>query len=119
MKDLNLVERRLAIEDFDLLQCIDRSLEKFGYAVKESIHWKISILYGSPRDALLSNPCIIIQVLRATFRDSAVGIEKHIFNEIVKSFGNSENCSTLEDLLKAMRDKGMLNKASPRMVLCR
>ena len=104
MKDLNQTQGRSTIEDFDLLQCIDRGLEKFGRSVKQSIYWKISILYGSPEEAILSKPETFLRVIRTTFRDSSAGIEKHLFDEIESKMGHFKDCSNLEDTLVAMKD---------------
>ena len=120
MKDLNQHQRGSEFGDLDLLECIDRGLEKFGRSVKQTIYWKISILYGTPQETIISNPSVFVQLLRNTFRDSAVGIEKVLLNEIVSRFGSLEDSGTLEDTLKTIRDQlGSTHNVSLRMILIR
>jgi hypothetical protein len=120
LKEPKQHQSRAGVEDYDLLRCIDKGLENFGKSVKQTIYWKISILYGSPQEAIISNPAILVEVIRNTFRDSAIGVEKFLINEIVSSFGRFEDCDTLEATLKVMRERyGLTGNAAPKMILSR
>ena len=115
MEEPRASPRRSAARENDLLRCIDTSLEKFGASIRQTIYWKISILYGSPHEAIIMNPAAFVDVIRTTFRDSAIGVEKFLLNEIKSNFGWFENCKTLEDVLKTLGGQFGLNNASQKI----
>jgi hypothetical protein len=77
------------MEEFDLLQCIDKGLEPFGLNVKQSIYWKMSILHNFSREEMIENPQLLVDIIKETLGDSAVEVEKSIIREIRTSFGIS------------------------------
>ena len=78
------------MEAYDLLKCVDNGLDRFGTSVKQTIYWKITILHGSLENAIVENPSIFIGVMREIFRDSAIGVERSIIEEIRNTFNLSE-----------------------------
>lgn len=80
------VEVELALEEYDLLQCVDRGLETMGSQIKRTVYWKISILHGSLHDTIVTNPKIFGNVLREIFGDTAIVVERSIIQELENAF---------------------------------
>jgi len=80
-----------ALEEYDLLGCIDKGLEPFGSYVKQTIYWTMTILHGSQRDGIIADPSAFAKVLQEIFDESAIRIEKSIIREIRKIFALSVN----------------------------
>jgi hypothetical protein len=95
------------MEDYDLLKCVDKALDKFGTSVKQTIYWKITILHGSLQNAIVENPSIFIGVLHDIFRDSSIGVERSIIEEIRSAFTfvEGEVVETLGDALKLAKEQ--------------
>ena len=74
------------MEEYDLLQCIDKGLDGFGSSVKNAIFWRLTILHNSSRSEVISDPKVLVQVIRETFGSSASAIETSITDEIGKKF---------------------------------
>jgi hypothetical protein len=74
------------MEEYDLLQCIDKGLEPFGSNVKQSIFWKMSILHNYSRSEVIENPELLTNVIRETLSDSSIAVEESITNEIRQKF---------------------------------
>lgn len=106
------------MEDYDLLQCIDKGLERFGTSVKQTIYWKISILHGSLQNAIIANPSIFINVLRELFHDSSVGVEESLLKEISEVFGSCDG-NTLEDAIRSAKDQITPTSNGPGIIATR
>lgn len=89
------------MEEYDILQCVDRALSQFGPSVKQSVYWHISILHGSLHNGVISHPRILSSVLRRIFGDSAVGIETSIIRELASIFDLRKGDA--EDLTLALK----------------
>jgi hypothetical protein len=74
------------MEEYDLLQCIEKGLEPFGTHVKQSIFWKMSILHNYSRSEISDNPEILLSVIRETLSDSSPAVEDSIAQEIRSKF---------------------------------
>jgi hypothetical protein len=74
------------MEEYDLLQCIEKGLEPFGSHVKQSIFWKMSILHNYSRNEVIDNPNLLASVIRETLGDSFLAVEESIANEIARKF---------------------------------
>jgi len=94
------------LEEYDLLECIDKGLEPFGSNVKQTIYWNMTILHGSQRAGLIGDPSVFAKVLEEIFGASAVGIEKSIIREIRKVFKLSvEDRETLKSAIVSATDQ--------------
>ena len=89
------------MEEYDLLQCIDKGLEPFGSNIKQSIYWKMSILHNYSKSEIVENPQLLLNVIKDTLSDTSLVIEKSIAEEIRKVFNLSEEeSSTLTDAIE-------------------
>ncbi len=79
------------MEEYDLLQCIDKALDSYGSSVKNAIFWRMTILHNSSRSEVISDPAVLAQVIEETFGSSARGIEASIISEIDRKFNLSSN----------------------------
>ena len=82
------------MEQYDLLQCVDKGLDPFGSNVKQSIYWKMSILHNYSRNEIIENPDLLQQVIRETLNDSAISVEESITRQIRLKFGLTEESAT-------------------------
>ncbi len=89
------------MEEYDILQCVERALNQFGSSVKHTVYWQISILHGSLHNGVISDPQILSRVLRRIFGDSAIGIESAIIRELSNSFDLTNR--NVEDLTLALK----------------
>ena len=74
------------MEEYDLLQCIEKGLEPFGSHVKQSIYWKMSIVHNYSRNEVIENPELLASVIRETLSDSSPAVEESIAREIRQKF---------------------------------
>jgi len=93
------------MEEYDLLQCIDKGLEPFGTHVKQSIYWKMSILHNYSRNEVIENPELFTSVIRETLSDSSVAVEESIVREIRGKFNipYKESMSVVDAIMNAKR----------------
>ena len=88
------------MEEYDLLQCIDRALDSFGSSVKNAIFWRMTILHNSSRSEVISDPRILASVIEESFGSSATGIGMAIISEIGKRFSiSSKGTRSLVDAI--------------------
>jgi hypothetical protein len=78
------------MEEYDLLQCIDKGLEPFGSNVKQSIYWKMSILHNYSRNEIIESPELLSNVIKETLGDSSEAVEESIIVEIREKFSLPE-----------------------------
>ena len=74
------------MEEYDLLQCIDKALDGYGSSVKNAIFWRMTMFHKSSRNEVISDPVIFSRVINEAFGSSAKGIEASIISEINKTF---------------------------------
>lgn len=88
------------MEEYDILQSVDRGLDPFGSHLKQTLYWKISILHGSLNSAIIARPTIFVELLKQLLGDSSIGVEKRILKELRRDFELAPEEST--DLLSAL-----------------
>jgi hypothetical protein len=81
-----LKEVENTLEEYDLLQCIDRGLEAFGSHVKQTIYWRISMRHGSLHNGIAADPKVFVTTLREMFGDSSIGVEDAIIRQLEETF---------------------------------
>ncbi len=92
------------MEEYDLLQCVDKGLDPFGTNVKQSIYWKMSILHNYPRNEVIENPDLFLAVIRETLSDSAISVEESITRQVRIAFDlPAENARTLKEAITNAR----------------
>jgi hypothetical protein len=84
-------EVKNTLEEYDLLQCIDRGLEAFGSHVKQTIYWRVSVRHGSLHNGIVADPKVFVTTLREIFGDSSIGIEDAIIRELEETFSLREH----------------------------
>ncbi len=88
------------LEEFDLLQCIDKALGTFGSSVKNAVFWRMTILHNSSRSEVISDPRALVEVIKETFGSGASAIETSIIQEIRKKFQlSSKGTGNLADAI--------------------
>jgi hypothetical protein len=96
------------MEMYDLLQCVDRALDKFGSNTKQATYWTLMTKEGISSDRIVFNPAALSRILAEIFgEDGSKIVEKAIIKEIKKVFDleNSSSHYSLTDALEiACRD---------------
>lgn len=94
------------MEEYDLLQCIDRALDEFGSSTKNTIFWRMTVLHNSNRSEVISDPRIFVGVIEELLGNSAPAIKKAIIREIRKKFDLSmSEVPTLEAAIEVAREQ--------------
>ena len=86
--------------DERILSCVDRGLESVGRNVKNLVYWHLKKLGNIQRMDIPEKPMVFVQGLRALYRQSSLGVEKAILQEINYNF--NLNCSAGTDLVAAI-----------------
>ncbi len=74
------------MEEYDLLQCIDKALDGFGSSAKNAIFWRMTMFHNSGRSEVISDPRIFVDVMEETFGRGAPSIEMAIIYELSMKF---------------------------------
>ncbi|MDA4129407.1 MAG: hypothetical protein OK457_01430 [Thaumarchaeota archaeon] len=101
------------MEEYDLLECVDKGLDPFGSNVKQSIYWKMSILHNYSRNEIVENPDLLLSVMRETLSDSAISVEESITRQIRLKFDlTAEKARNLKDAIINARSQ-IINVVAP------
>ena len=90
------------VEEYDLLQCIDKALDAFGSSVKNAIFLRLTMQHNSSRNEVISDPSILARVIEESFGNSATGIERSIIKELRKKFAITSK--GVRSLVEAIND---------------
>jgi hypothetical protein len=91
------------MEMYDLLQCVDRALDKFGSNTKQATYWTLMTKEGISSDRIVFNPEALSRILEEIFgQDGSKIVEKAIIKEIKQVFG-LENPSSYYSLHEALQ----------------
>src|ERR1700680_3072898 len=105
------------MEEYDLLQCIDKGLDQFGTNVKQSIYWKMSILHNYTRNEIIENPDLFLKVIRETLSDSAISVEESIARQIRMKFDlPNENAQNLKEAIVSAKRQIINVVAAPSLL---
>ncbi|MDA4131085.1 MAG: hypothetical protein OK457_09965 [Thaumarchaeota archaeon] len=94
------------MEMYDLLQCIERALDKFGSNAKQATYWTMMTKEGISWDNILTNPDPLMRVLAEIFgEDGSKLVEREMVKEIKREFSleNPSRTYTLSDALEIAR----------------
>ena|ERR1700730_2187001 len=80
---------------YDLLQCIERALDKFGSNAKQATYWALMTKDGVSWENILTNPDPLMRVLSEIFgAEGSSLVERQIVKEIKKDFSLENSAST-------------------------
>ena len=97
------------MEMYDLLQCIERALDKFGSNAKQATYWALMTKEGISWDNIVNTPEPLMRILAEIFGEDGSGlVEREIVKEIKKVFTleNPSSTYTISDALEIAR-KGL------------
>jgi hypothetical protein len=86
------------LDDYELMQCIDAGLDKFGRGIKYTVYWRMVVLNESPSEGIISNPKGFVTALKSIFGNSAKQIEQAIIDEIKNTVGGDSHLTETESL---------------------
>lgn len=90
------------LDDYELMQCIDSGLDKFGPGIKYTVYWRMVVLNQAPNEGIIANPQGFVEALKSIFGKSAKQIEQAIADEI-KSRAGDDFSDSLPDLISQVR----------------
>ena len=100
------------MEEYDLLQCIDKALDGFGSSAKNAIFWRMTMLHNSSRSEVISDPRIFANVIEETFGGGALGIEMAIIDELNKKFSlSAKGARSLVDAINEAKKQVIITYA--------
>src|ERR1700674_1926306 len=94
------------MEMYDLLQCIERALDKFGSNGKKATYWALMTKEGVSWENILTNPDPLMRVLTEIFGvEGSNLVQRQMVKEIKKDFSleNAASTYTLSDALEIAR----------------
>jgi hypothetical protein len=99
-----MLQRNRPLNDYDLMECIEKGLGKFGSGIKYAIMWRMVVLGDSPKEGILVNPQAFVSALQSAFGYSAKIIEQEVVDEIkARADPEFSEIDTLIDLINALR----------------
>jgi hypothetical protein len=75
-------EKEPLLSDYELMECIERGLAKFGSNVKYAVIWRMVVLGDSPKEGILAKPQAFVSALKSIFGSSAKIIEWEVLDQI-------------------------------------
>jgi hypothetical protein len=104
-------QRNLPLNDYDLMECIEKGLGKFGPGIKYAVMWRMVVLGDSPKEGILVNPQAFVSALQSAFGHSAKIIEQEVVDQIkARADPEYSEMENLTDLINALRKQTL---ASP------
>jgi hypothetical protein len=94
------------LEMYDLLQCIERALDKFGSNAKQATYWALMTKEGVSWENILTDPEPLMRVLGEIFgAEGSSLVERQIVKEIKQVFPleNSAHTYTITAALEIAR----------------
>jgi hypothetical protein len=101
------MNKREMLDDYELMQCIDAGLNKFGPGIKYTVYWRMVVLNQSPNEGIIANPEGFVTALKSIFGKSAKQIEQAITDEI-KSLVGEDHSDSLPELIDQVRRERLL-----------
>jgi hypothetical protein len=99
------------LDDYELMQCIDSGLEKFGPGIKYTVYWRMVVLDQAPNEGIIANPQGFLEALKSIFGKSAKQIETAIADEIKSRVGDDYSDSLPDLISQVRRDRVLLQTA--------
>lgn len=99
---------RRALSDYEMMECIEEGLNKFGSSIKYAVMWRMVVLGDSPREGILAKPEAFVSALHSIFGNSAKSIEQEVITQI-KSRADPEyyDIEGLAELVRALRRQNL------------
>ncbi len=104
---MNSKQHKEVLDDYELMQCIDSGLNKFGPGIKYTVYWRMVVLNQSPSEGIIANPEGFVTALKSIFGKSAEQIELAIADEI-KALAGENHSNSLPQLINEVRRERML-----------
>jgi hypothetical protein len=96
------------LNDYDIMDCIEEGLNKFGPGIKYAVMWRMVVQGASPKEGILANPQAFVSALRSIFGRSAQMIEQEILEQIKNKADNQySELSSFTELVNALRKQNM------------
>jgi hypothetical protein len=97
-----------ALDDYELMDCIETGLNRFGPGIKYAVMWRMVVLKESPKEGIPAKPEAFHAALQSIFGQGSKRIEDAIIEEIRLRIGDHFlEINDLVDLLKSIRRESL------------
>ncbi len=101
-------QRNRPLNDYDLMDCIEEGLNKFGPGITYTVMWRMVVLGDSPKEGILVNPHAFVSALQSIFGHSAKLIEMEVLNQIKARAGSEySEMQDLAELVNILRKQNL------------
>jgi hypothetical protein len=102
------VSLRAALDDYELMDCIENGLNRFGPGIKYAVMWRMVVLKESPKEGIPTRPEALHTALQSIFGQGSKRIEDAIIEEIRSRTGDHfSEIDDFVDLLKSVRSASL------------
>jgi hypothetical protein len=96
------------LDDYELMDCIENGLNRFGTGIKYAVMWRMVVLKESPKEGITAKPEVFHAALQSIFGTASERIEDAIIEEIRLRTGDRFlPINNLVDLLKSVRRESL------------
>ncbi len=98
--------------DYELMECIERGLNRFGPGIKYAVMWRMVVLGDAPKEGILINPDAFVTALKSIFGNSAELMEQAIVDEVKARLNSPEyyEINNLADMVSAVRKQNLFDQ---------
>ncbi|MDA4111013.1 MAG: hypothetical protein OK439_00630 [Thaumarchaeota archaeon] len=100
-----LTQAQSTASDEQVMNCVDRGLDKIGPNVKHLVYWHLQKIGHIRRADIPNNPEKFVSGLNSLYRESAAGVERAILQEINSTFDLNYGQSQLAAAMIEARQK--------------
>ena len=103
-------ERALkTLDNYELMECIEKGLDRFGSSIKYSVMWRMVVLKEAPKEGITVKPEAFRAALQSIFGQSSSRIEAAIVEEITTRTGEDyPGVADFVELVNAVRKQSVL-----------
>ena len=106
-----MTQRSRPLNDYDLMECIEKGLSKFGPGIKYTIMWRMVVLGDSPKEGILVKPQAFVSALESAFGHSAKIIEQEVVDQIkARADPEYSEIEGITELVTALRKQSVLSQ---------
>lgn len=100
---------KAALDDYELMDCVEKGLNRFGPGVKYAVMWRMVVLKEAPKEGIPAKPEAFHAALQSIFGQGSTRIEDAIIEEIRSRTGDHFlEINNLVDLLRCVRRESLL-----------
>jgi hypothetical protein len=98
--------------DYELMECIERGLNRFGPSIKYAVMWRMVVLGDAPKEGILVKPEAFVTALESIFGRSAKLMEQAVLDEVRTRIGPEKylEIDNLTDMINSIRKHNLIEQ---------